>query len=239
MLDNKGPRAHPVASDDPETDPVTDAGDTRRMTYAQLGAARGISAASAKRLALRHKWPKADSNDGLARVYVPASSLATPPVTTPAISLPVAGDASLVTASGAERAQGRAEGEVAALRDALARESEQRERAEGERDTLAGELIRERERAARLGGENGTLREVVARQDQRIEQEVGRADRERDRAEAAKLGRDAARAAAEAAHAARQAAEAAAEAARRELAEVTAGGPLRRVLRAFAFRRQS
>jgi PIN domain nuclease of toxin-antitoxin system len=41
------------------------------MTYAELGLARGISAASATRLAFRRKWPRQAGNDGTARVSVP------------------------------------------------------------------------------------------------------------------------------------------------------------------------
>src|SRR5262245_23209337 len=44
---------------------------TRRMTYAELGQARGISAKSAERLAQRRRWPRQVGNDGLARVLVP------------------------------------------------------------------------------------------------------------------------------------------------------------------------
>src|SRR4051794_15390360 len=41
------------------------------MTYAELGAARGISTASAERLAKRRRWARQMGNDGLARVMVP------------------------------------------------------------------------------------------------------------------------------------------------------------------------
>lgn len=44
----------------------------RRMTYAELGAARGISAASAERLVRRRRWPRQVGNDGIARALVPA-----------------------------------------------------------------------------------------------------------------------------------------------------------------------
>jgi hypothetical protein len=43
------------------------------MTYAELGAARGISTASATRLAFRRKWSRQVGNDGIARVSVPVS----------------------------------------------------------------------------------------------------------------------------------------------------------------------
>ena len=41
------------------------------MTYAELGQARGINTASAKRLASRRKWRRQPGNDGTARVAVP------------------------------------------------------------------------------------------------------------------------------------------------------------------------
>jgi hypothetical protein len=50
-------------------DDVTPA--TRRMTYAELGEARGISTASAERLAKRRRWPRQVGNDRVARVLVP------------------------------------------------------------------------------------------------------------------------------------------------------------------------
>jgi hypothetical protein len=46
-------------------------GDTRWMTYAELGRARGINTASAKRLASRRRWRRQPDNDGTARVAVP------------------------------------------------------------------------------------------------------------------------------------------------------------------------
>src|SRR3954452_23602661 len=49
--------------------------ETVRLTYAELARARGITQAAAKRMALRHRWPKQIGNDGLSRVTVPASAL--------------------------------------------------------------------------------------------------------------------------------------------------------------------
>src|SRR6476660_2314708 len=50
----------------------------RRMTYAELANARGISLPAARRLTLRHHWPKQMGNDGLVRVSVPLSALEKP-----------------------------------------------------------------------------------------------------------------------------------------------------------------
>jgi hypothetical protein len=48
----------------------------RRMTYAELAAVRGISLPSARRLVLRHHWPRQAGNDGVVRVTVPLTALA-------------------------------------------------------------------------------------------------------------------------------------------------------------------
>src|SRR3954466_10420677 len=53
---------------DPETDP-----ETVRVTYAELAQARGVSIAAARKLTLRHRWPKQIGNDGLTHVLVPVS----------------------------------------------------------------------------------------------------------------------------------------------------------------------
>jgi chromosome segregation ATPase len=50
-----------------------DTGDITWMTYADLGRARGISTASAKRLAIRRRWRRHQGNDGTARVAVPVT----------------------------------------------------------------------------------------------------------------------------------------------------------------------
>jgi len=62
-----------VAAQDDIMDAIMDAdtGDIRWMTYAELGRARGISTASATRLAFRRKWRRQGGNDGVARVAVP------------------------------------------------------------------------------------------------------------------------------------------------------------------------
>ena len=45
---------------------------SRWLTYAELGQVRGISTASATRLAFRRKWRRQPGNDGIVRVAVPA-----------------------------------------------------------------------------------------------------------------------------------------------------------------------
>jgi hypothetical protein len=51
---------------------------SRRMTYAELAAVRGISLPSARRLVLRHRWARQTGNDGVVRVTVPLTALAKP-----------------------------------------------------------------------------------------------------------------------------------------------------------------
>jgi chromosome segregation protein len=133
----------------------------------------------------------------------------------------------------AEREATRAavlEAEVGALRDAVA----QAEARLAEATSLTRQVIGQLEE---------TARERVAAQARAVDlrQHLDQAEAERDgaRTEAAVLRDAEARAAArvEAERKARQTAEAAREAARAELAEMTAGGPLRRALQAFVFRR--
>jgi hypothetical protein len=65
------PRMDTVTDDDARGLP----GDTKWMTYTELGARLGIERLSAKRLAMRHRWPRRAGNDGAARVAVPVSVL--------------------------------------------------------------------------------------------------------------------------------------------------------------------
>jgi hypothetical protein len=58
---------------DARSDDRDDVGDDLRwLSYSELGQARGISTASAIRLAFRRKWRRQDGNDGTVRVAVPA-----------------------------------------------------------------------------------------------------------------------------------------------------------------------
>jgi hypothetical protein len=52
----------------------TDSVDIAWMTYAELGQSRGISLASAKRLANRRHWHRQPGNDGTVRIAVPAGA---------------------------------------------------------------------------------------------------------------------------------------------------------------------
>ena len=50
-------------------------GETRWLTYEDMSLALGITSESAKRLAMRHKWPRRPGNDGRALVAVPEERL--------------------------------------------------------------------------------------------------------------------------------------------------------------------
>ena len=65
------PMASPMAP--PMASGVTDMveGASRWLTYDDMAAALGITAESAKRLAMRRKWPRRPGNDGRALVAVP------------------------------------------------------------------------------------------------------------------------------------------------------------------------
>jgi hypothetical protein len=47
----------------------------RRMTYAELAQARGISLASARRLVRRHGWPRQVGNDAVMRIAIPLAEV--------------------------------------------------------------------------------------------------------------------------------------------------------------------
>ena len=50
-------------------------GGTRWLTYEDMGVALSITSESAKRLAMRHRWPRRPGNDGRALVAVPEERL--------------------------------------------------------------------------------------------------------------------------------------------------------------------
>ena len=143
------------------------------MTYAELGEVRGTSPASAKRLVQRHRWGRQIGNDGVTRVTVPLSALATSakpaqikeksvapdkeamspatgapaPVTPVAVIDDVADDVTPVVIPATD-VLARA---VEALREQLAkadqREELERRRAEHQLEIASSALLAERERA--------------------------------------------------------------------------------------------
>jgi hypothetical protein len=118
---------------------------TVRLTYAELAAARGITLAAARRLAGRHRWPKAVGNDGLSHVTVPRSALVPDPrvigkddgsddVTLDPSSIEAIADATVVAlvnaTADATHVVATLEGALAALQQQLAAERERADRAE-------------------------------------------------------------------------------------------------------------
>ena len=103
-------------------------------SYAELGKARGISAASAKRLAIRRHWRRRQGNDGTARVAVPGTEAVRREIDTSDVPEDNTGD---VTSS------------VAALQVAIATLSEQLEEANGRADAAEARAEQERQRADR------------------------------------------------------------------------------------------
>jgi hypothetical protein len=138
----------------------------------------------------------------------------------------------------------RAEGEAAGLKETVRLAEEGRRDMQTERDAARTELAEQRvafqqvlSRAQKVEAERGAIAEArlldqLAAQEAAAEAAAARSATTRAAAQVAEE-----RAARQAAEAARDTAAVAAEVARAELAELTAGGPLRRALRAFAFRR--
>lgn len=62
-------------ADDRSDDTNEAMGGTRWVSYAELAKLRGITKASATRLAMRRAWDRQPGNDGLARVAVPIAAL--------------------------------------------------------------------------------------------------------------------------------------------------------------------
>jgi hypothetical protein len=127
--------------------------DVTWMSYADLGRARGISAASAKRLAIRRHWRRHQGNDGTARVAVPVTE-ASPREGKPGDDTgDVTGDPGLLAGALAVL-----EDAVAGLRGQLEVANARAERAEtaiaGERTALTAEACPGR-RAARTAGRPG------------------------------------------------------------------------------------
>jgi hypothetical protein len=125
--------------------------DTVSLTYEELAARLGIDIQSARRRALRAKWPKSRGNDKRARVHVPATVLpaagATVPPTNATSMPPVA-----VTPEALSLLVSQV-GELADLRHRLGH-------AEGRAERAEAQVVHERdradaERAARQAAEQG------------------------------------------------------------------------------------
>jgi chromosome segregation ATPase len=135
------------------------ASDITWMTYAELGQARGISAASAKRLAIRRHWRRQQGNDGTARVAVP--------VTEATRREDKAGDATSDDAGDVTRAITALETAVTALRDQLEQANERADRAEQGREGERARADALRDRVDDLSAKlTDAQAELAAAQDQ-------------------------------------------------------------------------
>ena len=94
------------------TDDDTD--ETRWLTYDELALARGITKASATRLAFRRRWRRHPGNDGTARVAVPMAELGT--------KQPEPHDGAPVVMDGVSHTIKALEGTIAVLHEQLERE---------------------------------------------------------------------------------------------------------------------
>jgi hypothetical protein len=134
---------------------------SRRMSYAALAEARGISVLAARQLTRRHRWHKQVGNDGFVVVSVPLSALENPQKSakfadaasrhsinatdTASIAADAASDTASDTVS--DTASDAASSEIAIR--AVEALREQLDRAEADKTELRQQLGRERERADR------------------------------------------------------------------------------------------
>ncbi len=149
--------------------------DTRWMTYKEMADFLGMKEESARRRSQREGWPRQLGNDGRTRVGVPGDAIALEAVL-----------------SGETDGGGDHPGEVAALREALARERERADRAEAAgaavqrlADRRGEELAEARERAGRAEGERDALQGALQAARATAEEATQRARAAEDRAAAA------------------------------------------------------
>jgi pilus assembly protein FimV len=157
--------------------------DTVSLTYQELADRLGIDVQSARRRALRSRWPKVPGNDGRARVNVPATVLPAAGATTaatvaatsaaPAAPVPATSEALSHLLSRAAKA----EGESATLREQVESERGRADRAEAR----AAQAERERE-AAKVAAA-AAEREAAVRREAEARERQAREAAERELAE--------------------------------------------------------
>ena len=139
------------------------------LSYAELGAALGITPASAKRLAIRRAWAKRPGNDGKTRVAVPIERLQVEP--------PVTGDATSEAAGDIAGDTTRdVTGDISAAVTVLTHHIERLER---ELAAASAERDAERARSAQVA----VLQAVLDIERQRLSETREEAERARDEAE--------------------------------------------------------
>jgi chromosome segregation ATPase len=143
-----------------------DGGDIKWLTYAELGQARGISTASATRLAFRRKWRRQGGNNRIVRVAVPADE-ANPQKDIIHDNMETKGDT--------KRLISALEAAVSTLQKQLGRENARADAAETARDALYVQLAQaepktgaERDRAEAAGVQTEQLKRVLREAEARL-----------------------------------------------------------------------
>ncbi len=141
--------------------------DTRRLTYAELASARGVTVATARRMATRYKWAKSLGNDGLARVAVPEAALRAPTGANGASSIE---DETPVHApmAAVEAVVGALREELVRANERTDRANERAERAERVAGVLRAKLVTARYVGEVLGAEVADLRRRLDASDARL-----------------------------------------------------------------------
>jgi len=181
-------------AEDREPYGTADGGDSARwMTFAELGAARGISKASAIKLIRRHGWRRQRDNQGHVRALVPLtwaeregdgepdSPAGSPPDVSPDAGVVAGALAALKTA-------------VMTLREQLDAANARAERAETRADRAEASITGERQRADVLRDRLDAAKAQVAAAEAAAEQERAEAQVAQDAAEALQRADDARRA---------------------------------------------
>jgi hypothetical protein len=137
--------------------------DARWMTYRELAQARGISPASATRLAFRKKWRRQKGNDGIARALVPLSEAEPAKPAVPDVVGVIMGDVAHDAVPDIIRTISALEATLSSLREQLEREQGRSAAAEARVERLEAEFHQEREAARRLAEQIAGLSADLAR----------------------------------------------------------------------------
>ena len=135
----------------------------RWMTYREMSESLGITVASARRLAARHKgWPRQTGNDGMARIGVPADRV---PDDVPTVAKPdVANDDTTDDTPDNASVVNALQAHIATLKEAV-------ERAEALADRRGAELEAERQRVQEL---HVRLLEITADRERGLFSKIGK-----------------------------------------------------------------
>ena len=167
------------------TDPGDITGDVTWMTYAELGKARGIDPASAKRLAIRRHWRRQRGNDGTAQVAVPVTEATPRESRTEDDTGDIPSDVTSDVTPFHAKALAALEDAIAVLREQLEAERHQVQAANGRADKAEAAVAGERTRSDVLRSRLDEMIEARAEADRAIAEERLRADAAHAAAQAA------------------------------------------------------